>query len=182
MDKQKRHYKIKVMSLIFAILFSIGYGVLYYFNQKEVNELAEYNERYSGTVEGKYVSYCEGEGATAKCDTDIEYEVDGKTYTLKLGNDAIATKSNTRKVRYNPKNPADAISGGTDYVVKYDAQEEFLKKQKKALPRFILAMAILCFINAFLGYYIDIMRDSMKRASQKVIDTEADLADKKKNS
>ena len=181
MDKQKQHYKVKIIPLILAIIFGVGYGILFYFEQKEVDEQTKFDEKYSGTVEGKFKSYCEGERENAKCETGIEYEVDGKTYLLKIGTDAVATKDNVRSVRYNPADPADAISGGTDRKTTFDPQEEFIKKYKKSIPRIILTLAILCLADALIGYYFDIFIRSMRNAEQKAIDADADLADKKRN-
>ena len=184
MDKQKQHYKVKIIPLILAVVFGVGYGILFYLGQKEVDEKAAVDNKYSGSVEGKFKSYCEGERQEAKCDTGIEQEVDGKTYLLKLGNDAIATKDDVRIVRYDPNNPADAISGGTDRnTTVSDLKEEYItKKYKKSIPRVVLILTIIFLADAFFGYYIDKVAESARKSRQKIIDTEADLADKQKNS
>ena len=179
MDKQK-HYKVKVIPLILAIIFGVGYGILVYLNQKDEESKTE--TKYTASVEGQFKPYCEGERENTKCETGIEYEVDGETYLLKLGNDAIATRENVRSVLYDPNNPADAISGSTERTLSFDPQKEYMKNFQKALPKIVLTLAILCLAEAFLGYFFDKLAKASRNAKQEIANTEADLADQQKES
>ena len=179
MDKQKQHYKVKVVPLFLAIIFGIGYGIIILLQNDPRNML---ESRYTSSVDGLFKPYCEGEKENTKCGTGVEYEVDGKIYVLELSDDAIATRDNLRTVLYDPNNPADAISGSSERAAAFDPQKEIMKKYQKAFPRIVLILAILCLVDAFLGYFFDKLAKASRDARQEIANTEADLADQQKES
>ena len=168
---KKEGYRFRVVSFILAVILGIAGAYLWATSTADSRARKAENGKYSETVRAKLFGapLCMSDSGNT-CSISYEYEVNGKTYTKTFDNLSASDLINNADsiLRYDPNNPADAIM--PENTIDPDANiKKWRDGNTAALAKVAMGIAALFLIDAFVGYYINSFRESLRDKKQEVI-------------